>query len=35
MRGLAADRLKKMIGLSTVAYTETSGSLAIVDSALA
>ena len=31
---LAADKLKSTLGLCTIAYTENSGSLAIVDSAL-
>ncbi len=34
MRDLAADKLKTMLGLSTVAYAQNRGSLAIVDSAL-
>jgi 3',5'-cyclic AMP phosphodiesterase CpdA len=34
MRDLAADKLKAMLGLSTVAYVQNRGSLAIVDSTL-
>jgi hypothetical protein len=35
MRDLAADKLKAMLGLSAVSYTENRGALAIVDSTLA
>jgi 3',5'-cyclic AMP phosphodiesterase CpdA len=35
MRDLAADKLKKVIGLATVSYVEKTGSLAVVDSDLA
>jgi 3',5'-cyclic AMP phosphodiesterase CpdA len=34
IRDLAADKLKAMLGLSTIAYTENPGSLAIVDSTI-
>jgi 3',5'-cyclic AMP phosphodiesterase CpdA len=34
IRDLAAEKLKTMLGLSTVAYTENTGSLAIVDSTI-
>jgi Icc protein len=35
MRGLPAEKLKSMLGLTAVSYMENRGSLAIVDSTIA